>query len=98
MERELTGFFYLRYRQITALNHQTKTKKENKTMQNTTTYLPSDIKSKSLRNTYYTVQKIIADRYEKALKSTNDKSVKRELTKQFNDEIRDTIRYYVELC
>lgn len=61
-------------------------------------YLPSDITSSALRRVYYTVQKIIADRYEKDLKSTNNKDTRRELTRQFNNEIRDTITYYVNMC
>ena len=59
--------------------------------------LPSDIKSKSLRDTYYTVQNIIAERYEKALSATADKETSRRLTEQFNQDIRDTITYYVNL-
>lgn len=61
-------------------------------------YLPSDIKSPALRRAYYTVQKIIADRYEKALKATRDKTIARDLTARFNREIRDTINYYVNMC
>ena len=59
--------------------------------------LPSDIKSKSLRDTYYMVQNIIAERYERALNATTDKETRRRLTEQFNRTIRDTIAYYVNL-
>ena len=59
--------------------------------------LPSDIKSKSLRDTYYTVQNIIAKRYESALRATADKDTRKRLTEQFNQNIRDTIAYYVKL-
>lgn len=62
-----------------------------------TNYLPTDIKSKALRETYYKVQKIISDRYENALKFTCNKNDKRALKEQFNKELRDTINYYVEL-
>ena len=59
--------------------------------------LPSDIKSKSLRDTYYKVQNIIAERYERALRATADKETRKRLTEQFNQDIRDTIDYYVKL-
>ena len=59
--------------------------------------LPSEIKSKSLRRTYYAVQGIIAERYERALRATADKETRRRLTEQFNQDIRDTIAYYVNL-
>ena len=59
--------------------------------------LPSDIKSKALRDTYYKVQSIIAKRYESALQTTADKETRRRLTEQFNQDIRDTINYYVNL-
>ena len=59
--------------------------------------LPSNIKSKSLRDTYYMVQNIIAERYERALNATTDKETRRRLTEQFNKDIRDTINYYVNL-
>ena len=60
--------------------------------------LPSEIRSKSLRRTYYTVQGIIAERYERALRATADKETRRRLTEQFHQDIRDTISYYVNLC
>ena len=59
--------------------------------------LPSDIKSKSLRDTYYMVQNIIAKRYESALNATSDKETRKRLTEQFNQNIKDTIAYYVNL-
>ena len=59
--------------------------------------LPSEIKLKALRDTYYTVQSIIAKRYERALKATTDKEARRRLTEQFNRDIKDTINYYVNL-
>ena len=59
--------------------------------------LPSDIKSKSLRDTYYMVQNIIAKRYERALNATADKEARKRLTEQFNCNIKDTIAYYVKL-
>ena len=59
--------------------------------------LPSDIKSKALRDTYYKVQNIIAERYESALRATADKDTRKRLTEQFNQDIRDTIAYYVNL-
>ena len=59
--------------------------------------LPSDIKSKSLRDTYYTVQSIIAERYEHALNATTDKETRKRLTEQFNRDIKNTIVYYVNL-
>lgn len=60
-------------------------------------YLPSDIKSQALRSAYYAVQKIISDRYERALKSSSNKSDKRAIVENFNREIRETINYYVGL-
>ena len=59
--------------------------------------LPSDIKSKALRDTYYKVQSILAERYEKALSASTDKDTRKCLTEQFNRDIRDTIEYYVNL-
>ena len=59
--------------------------------------LPSEIKSKSLRRTYYKVQGIIAERYERALEATADRETRRRLTEQFHQNIRDTISYYVNL-
>lgn len=59
--------------------------------------LPSNIKSKSLRDTYYTVQNIIADRYEAALKTATDKETRRQLKEKFNKDIQDTIDYYVNM-
>ena len=59
--------------------------------------LPSDIKSKALRSTYYTVQNILAERYEAALNTTTDKETRRQLKEQFNKDIRDTIDYYVNM-
>ena len=59
--------------------------------------LPSEIKSKALRATYYTVQNIIAKRYESALEATADKETRRRLTEQFHRDIRDTINYYANL-
>ena len=65
------------------------------TMQN---YLPSDIKSPALREMYYSVQKSLEDRYEKALKAAPDKNARRKLTRQFNAKIKEIISYYVNLC
>ena len=59
--------------------------------------LPSNIKSKSLRDTYYMVQNIIAERYESALSTTTDKETRKRLTEQFNQDIKNTIAYYVNL-
>lgn len=59
--------------------------------------LPSDIKSKSLRDTYYMVQGIIAERYERALGAAADRETRKRLKEQFNQDIRDTINYYVNM-
>ena len=59
--------------------------------------LPTNIKSKALRKTYYMVQNIISDRYEAALNKTTDKETRRQLKEQFNKDIRDTIDYYVNM-
>lgn len=59
--------------------------------------LPSDIKSKALRDTYYMVQNIIAERYEADLNKTTDKETRRQLKEKFNKDIRDTIDYYVNM-
>ena len=61
-------------------------------------YLPSDIKSSALREIYYSVQKSLEERYDKALKVTHDKNTRRKLKEQFNAEIKDAINYYVNLC
>lgn len=50
--------------------------------------LPSDIKSKALRDTYYTVQNIIAERYEAALSKTTDKETRKALKEKFNKDIQ----------
>ena len=60
--------------------------------------LPTDIKYKALRDTYYTVQSIIAKRYESALSATTDRETRKRLTEQFNRDIRNTINYYVNLA
>ena len=59
--------------------------------------LPSDIRSKALRDTYYTIQNIISDRYEDALKTTTDQETRRTLKEKFNKDLQDTIDYYVNL-
>lgn len=59
--------------------------------------LPSDIKSKSLRDTYYMVQEIISKRYEATIKNISDKEIRRQLKDKFNKDIQDTIDYYVSL-
>lgn len=59
--------------------------------------LPSNIKSKTLRDAYYTVQNIISDRYEVALKTATDKETRRQLKEKFNKDIQDTIDYYVNM-
>lgn len=70
----------------------------NLTVTNNKPNLPSDITSKSLRDTYYTVQKIISDKYERDLKQAKDNTTARKLTERFNKDIRETINYYVNLC
>lgn len=67
-------------------------------MTQTTNYLPSDITSKTIRNVYYKVQKIVSDKYEKDLKQAKDKATARKLTERFNKDIREIINYYVNLC
>lgn len=59
--------------------------------------LPSDIKSKALRDTYYMVQNIISERYEAALSKTTNKDIRKALKEKFNKDIQDTINYYVNL-
>lgn len=59
--------------------------------------LPSDIKSKTLRETYYTVQNIIAGRYEDALSKTTNKEVRMALKEKFHKDLQDTIDYYVNM-
>lgn len=59
--------------------------------------LPSDIKTTALRDTYYMVQNIIADRYETDLSKTTDKETRRRLKDKFNKDIQDTIDYYVNM-
>lgn len=59
--------------------------------------LPTDIKSKALRETYYTVQNILARRYEDALSKTTNKEVRRALKDKFNKDLQDTIDYYVNM-
>ena len=59
--------------------------------------LPTNIKSKASRKTYYMVQNIISDRYEAALSKTTDKETHRRLKEQFNKDIQDTIDYYVNM-
>lgn len=61
-------------------------------------YLPSDITSKALRSTYYKVQNILADRYERDLKNTDDKETRRKIKNRFNEDLSKTIKYYVEMC
>lgn len=60
-------------------------------------YLPTDIHSNALRATYYNVQKILSDRYEKLLKMAPDKHTRQIIVENFNREIRETINYYVGL-
>jgi predicted DNA-binding protein YlxM (UPF0122 family) len=59
--------------------------------------LPTDIKSKALRDTYYTVQNLLAERYEAALKTTTNKEIRRQLKEKFNKDIQDTIDYYCNM-
>ena len=59
--------------------------------------LPSAIKSKALRKTYYTVQNILAERYDAALEKATDKETRRQLKDKFYKDIRDTIGYYVNM-
>lgn len=61
-------------------------------------YLPSDITSKALRSTYYKVQNILADRYERDLKNTDDKETRRKIKNRFSEDLSKTIKYYVEMC
>lgn len=59
--------------------------------------LPSNIKSQALKDTYYKVQQIIADRYEIALSKAKDSTTCRLLKEQFHRDIRAAIDYYVNL-
>ena len=60
--------------------------------------LPSDIKSKALRETYYMVQKVIADRYDCALSKTTNPEMRQKLKEQFQNTLQDTINYYTYMC
>lgn len=66
-------------------------------MQNDKHYLPSDIQSKALRDTYYTVQKIISLRYEAMLSKAPTKRARQTVVEHFKREIRNAIEYYVNL-
>lgn len=59
--------------------------------------LPSNIKSKALRETYYTVQNILARRYEAVLSKTTNPNIRKALKEQFHKDIQDTIDYYVNM-
>lgn len=59
--------------------------------------LPTDIKSKALRDTYYTVQNILAKRYDADLSKTTNPNIRKALKEQFQREIRDAIDYYVNM-
>lgn len=62
-----------------------------------TTYLPSDITSKALRDTYYKVQQLLTEKYDRDLVAAKDKDTRRTIVENFNTTLRNTINYYVGL-